>query len=86
MKLGFDVPGQRRFAVLMEDHIVAMGVDVLRVNQKTVHVKQACSDFRETDSSRLVWIYGRSTLMGWRTIGIHILVLACCHCWIGLER
>lgn len=60
MKLGFDVPGQRGFAVLMENYIVAKGVDVLGVNEKTVHVKEACSDFGETDSSRLVWAYRKS--------------------------
>lgn len=55
LELGFDVPGQRRFAVLVEYHVVAQGVDVFRIDEETVHVKEASSDFGETDRSMLVW-------------------------------
>lgn len=35
----------------MEDYIVAQGVDVLRVNEKAIHVKETGSDLGETASS-----------------------------------
>lgn len=86
LELGFDVPGQRGFAVLVKNHIVAHGVDVLRVNEEAVHVKEACSDFWETDGSRLARGYENHQFPQWQITGAHVLILACCHCSIGLAR
>lgn len=83
LELGFDVPGQRGFAVLVENHVVAKGVDVFGIDEEAVHVKEAGSDFGETDSSILVWPYGNQHSHNWCSTGTHVLVLACCHFEVG---
>ena len=84
LELGFDVPGQRGFAVLVENHVVAKGVDVFGIDEEAVHVKEAGSDFGETDRSILVWPHRNEHSHGWCSTGIHVLVLACCHFEVDL--
>lgn len=81
LELGFDVPGQRGFAVLMENYIVAQGVDVLRVNEKAVHVKETGSDVWETARSGLVWAY-KNHLTIWRVA--HYRSAHTCSFWLPL--
>lgn len=44
LQLGLDFPGKRRLAVFMQDYVVALGVDILGVNEEPVHVKETCAD------------------------------------------
>ena len=45
LELGFDLPRKRGFSILVEDHVVAFGVDILRVDEEAVHIKKAGSNF-----------------------------------------
>ena len=47
MKLCFDAPGQVRATVLLEDDVVAFGVDVFGVEEEPVHVEQTGSNLGE---------------------------------------
>lgn len=49
LKLRLDMPWQARPAVLMQHFVCANGVFVLGIDQKTVHVEEACLDGREAD-------------------------------------
>ena len=44
LQLGLDFPGKRRLAVLMQDYVVALGVDVLGIDEKSVHVEETGAD------------------------------------------
>ncbi len=48
LQLGLDLPGERRLAVLMQNHVVAFGVNVLGIDEKSVHVKETGADFGES--------------------------------------
>lgn len=48
LQLGLDFPGKRRLAVLMQDYVVAFGVDILCIDEKSVHVKETGAYFRES--------------------------------------
>ena len=48
LQLGLDFPGKRRLAVLMQDYVVAFGVNVFCIDEKSVHVKETGADFRES--------------------------------------
>ena len=52
LQLGLDFPGKRRLAVLMQDNIVAFGVDILRVDEKPVHVEETGANFGESGAQR----------------------------------
>lgn len=39
LKLGFNLPRKRGFAMLMQYNIITVGVDVFGVNQQPVHVE-----------------------------------------------
>lgn len=54
LELGFDLPRKRGFSILVEDHVVAFGIDVLGVNQEAVHIKKASSDFWEAERISVV--------------------------------
>lgn len=41
LQLGFDAPRQRWLSILVKDDVIAEGIDVLRVNEESVHVEQA---------------------------------------------
>lgn len=51
LQLGFDFPGQRRLAVLVQDHIVTSGIDVFGIDEESVHVKETGADSRESGAS-----------------------------------
>lgn len=53
MELGFDVPWEVRSAVLVENFVGAYGIFVFGIDQKTVHVEEACLDGRQSDD---LWI------------------------------
>lgn len=40
LQLGLDFPGERRLAVLMQDYVVAFGVNVFGIDEKSIHVKE----------------------------------------------
>ncbi len=48
LQLGFDVPGEVGPVAFTENHIVAESVDVFGIEEETVHVEEACADWRET--------------------------------------
>ena len=48
LQLGLDFPGKRRLAVLMQDYVVALGVDVLGIDEKSVHVEETSADSWES--------------------------------------
>ena len=48
LQLGLDFPGERRLAVLMQDDVVAFRVDILSIDEKSVHVEETGSNFRES--------------------------------------
>lgn len=48
LQLCLDFPGKRRLAVLMQDYVVAFGVNILGINEKSVHVKETSADFWES--------------------------------------
>lgn len=50
LQLGLDFPGKGRLAVLMQDYIVALGVDILGIDEKSVHVKETGADFGESEA------------------------------------
>ena len=45
LQLSLDSPWQARPPELLQNHVVTEGIDILGIDQKTVHVKQACTDF-----------------------------------------
>lgn len=45
LQLSLDSPWQARPSKLLQNHIVTEGIDVLGINQKTVHIKEAGTDF-----------------------------------------
>lgn len=48
LQLGFDIPGEVGPVAFAEDDVIAEGVDVFSVEEKTIHVKEAGADWRET--------------------------------------
>ena len=48
LQLGLDFPRKRRPSVFMQNHVVAFGVDIFSVDEKSVHVKETGADFRES--------------------------------------
>lgn len=48
LQLGLDFPGKRGLAVLMQDYVVAFGVDIFGIDEQSVHVKETGADFRES--------------------------------------
>ncbi len=59
LQLGFDFPRQRGFAVLVQDDIIAVGVNVFGVNQQSVHVEEAGADRGEATQGRSALTYTR---------------------------
>lgn len=47
LKFGLDGPGEGSFAVLFEDHVDTLSVDVLGVKKETVHVKETSPNGRK---------------------------------------
>lgn len=47
LQLGLDFPGKRRLAVLMQDYVVAFRIDILGIDEKSVHVKETGANFWE---------------------------------------
>lgn len=56
MQLSLDIPGQTRTAILLQDNVVAEGIDIFSVNQKTIHIEKAGADFGEAKELELVLI------------------------------
>ena len=48
LQLGLDLPRKRRPSVFMQNYIVAFGVDIFSVDEKSVHIKETGADFRES--------------------------------------
>ena len=48
LQLGLDLPGKRGLAVLMQDYVVALGVDILGVDEEPVHVEETGADVGES--------------------------------------
>ena len=48
LQLGLDFPWKRRHAVLMQNYVVALGVDVLGIKEESVHVEETGADFGES--------------------------------------
>lgn len=48
LQLGLDFPGKRRLAVLMQDYVVAFRIDILGIDEKSVHVKETGANFWES--------------------------------------
>lgn len=48
LELGFDAPRQIWLSVLVKNDVIAEGVDILRVNEESVHVEEAGPDVGET--------------------------------------
>lgn len=51
LELCFYLPGKLWTAVFLQDDIVALGVDVFGVQQKTVHIKETGANFGESGAS-----------------------------------
>lgn len=47
LKLGFDFPWERWLAMFVKNHVIALRVDVFRVNEETIHVEKAGAHTRE---------------------------------------
>lgn len=58
MELGFDAPRQRWLSILVKDDVVAKGIDVLRINEESVHVEQAGPDVGKTVLVLVSWVGG----------------------------
>ncbi len=52
LQLCFDFPRQRGLAILVQDDIIAVGVNVFGVNQQSVHVEEAGADRGEATQGR----------------------------------
>ena len=48
LELGFDLPWERWFTILVKYHIVALCINILRVDEETIHVEKASAHIRKT--------------------------------------